>query len=133
MQLIKKIGLNIVGWVAVVLGTIGMVLPIVPTTPFLILAAACFAKSSPRFHQWLLRNKIFGRLIRDWQDRRCIEQTTKKRAMVVSAITFAASIWLAPILWVKLLLVVIASVLFAFLWRLPTYNAEEAEVSNRGE
>lgn len=52
---------------ALVLGGIGVVLPLVPTTPFVILAAFCFSRSSTRLHRWLLDNRLFGPLIRDWE------------------------------------------------------------------
>lgn len=63
----KKLGYLVVGWLSLALGTIGIVLPLLPTTPFVLLSAYCFSKSSVRFHHWLLTHKLFGPLVRDWE------------------------------------------------------------------
>lgn len=65
------------GWIALGLGIIGAVLPVLPTTPFLLLAAACFSQSSERWHQWLLNNRYAGPMIRDWEEKRCVSLRTK--------------------------------------------------------
>jgi uncharacterized membrane protein YbaN (DUF454 family) len=65
------------GWFFVALGGIGVVLPLLPTTPFILIAAGCFAKSSPKCHQWLLNNRVFGPVISDWQTHQCITKKTK--------------------------------------------------------
>lgn len=65
------------GFVALSLGVIGIPMPVLPTTPFLLLAAWCFARSSERWHQWLLTNKTFGPVISNWEKRRCISLRTK--------------------------------------------------------
>jgi uncharacterized membrane protein YbaN (DUF454 family) len=57
----------VAGMLALLLGVIGVVLPLLPTTPFVILAAFCFSRSSERLHQWLLNQRLFGPLIRDWE------------------------------------------------------------------
>ncbi|MDO5059604.1 MAG: YbaN family protein, partial [Neisseria sp.] len=54
------------GAIAFSLGVIGIFLPVLPTTPFILLAAACWAKASPRFHQWLLNHRYFGPMVADW-------------------------------------------------------------------
>jgi hypothetical protein len=77
---------KLLGFVFVALGLIGVYLPLLPTTPFLLLAAACFARSSERCHQWLLNNPTFGPIIRDWQDRRCISRTSKTIALASNVI-----------------------------------------------
>ncbi|HFC53145.1 MAG TPA: DUF454 domain-containing protein, partial [Gammaproteobacteria bacterium] len=70
-----------VGFLCVALGAVGLVLPVMPTTPFLLVAAACFARSSPRFHDWLLNLRLFGTLIKNWQQNRTIPIRAKLLAI----------------------------------------------------
>lgn len=65
------------GILSLTLGTIGIFLPLLPTTPFILLAATCFAKSSQRFHKYLINNKYFGPIIEDWQEKRRIPYKAK--------------------------------------------------------
>jgi len=81
-----------VGGLCVVLGIIGLFLPIMPTTVFLILAAACFARASTRFYNLLLNSPAFGPAIREWQEHRSIPRRTKYVAMGLTALSFAVSI-----------------------------------------
>ena len=66
-------------------GIAGTVLPLVPTTPFLLLAAFAFARSSPRLHQWLLEHRHLGRMITNWQKHRSIDRSAKVTSLVVMA------------------------------------------------
>jgi uncharacterized membrane protein YbaN (DUF454 family) len=65
------------GFLLVALAALGIFLPLLPTTPLLLLAAACFAHSSEKCHQWLLQHNLFGPLIRSWHERRCIPRKAK--------------------------------------------------------
>ena len=107
------------GWLFVILGAIGALLPIVPTTPFLILALGCFAESSPRFHRMLLNNKWFGPPLRQWEKTHTVGRTLKRRIMILIVLTFAVSITL---LWgrtaLQLMLVAIGITLLWFISRL---------------
>jgi uncharacterized membrane protein YbaN (DUF454 family) len=86
-------GLFIAGGVTcVALGLAGIVLPVLPTTPFILLAAYCFARASPRLHQWLLDSRTFGPMIREWQRYRAIPWRTKLTAIALMSATMAASI-----------------------------------------
>lgn len=80
------------GFLFVGVGMVGVVLPVLPTTPFLLLAAACFARSSERWHAWLLRNPTFGPLIRAWERDRCIPRGAKITAFSVMAIVGTSSV-----------------------------------------
>ena len=74
---------------------IGVVLPVLPTTPFLLLAAYCFAQSSDRWHAWLLNNKYFGGLIQSWETNRCISKQTKIVALTSMFLVGGVSAWFA--------------------------------------
>ena len=116
---IKQKLLIIAGWFFVVLGAIGAVLPLMPTTVFLIIALAIFSKSSPRFHQMLLNNKWFGADLRRWEQTKTISVQSKRKATGVIILTFAASIAiLHGRLGLQLMLVAIALILLALIWRL---------------
>lgn len=121
----KRIILIIIGWLAVVLATLGVVLPLLPTTPFLLLAAWCFAHSSPRFHHWLLYRSWFGSYIRHWQDHRALPPGAKPRALIFIVLTFAVSLYMVNILWVRLLLLVMMCALLFFMWRMPVIDEKQ--------
>lgn len=80
------------GTVCVGLGVLGVFLPLLPTTPFMLLAAACYARASTRFYNWLLNNKTFGPLILEWRRHRSIPYRTKWYAIALMSITLALSI-----------------------------------------
>ncbi|ASM29841.1 Inner membrane protein ybaN [Serratia marcescens] len=114
--------LIILGWLAVVLATLGVVLPLLPTTPFLLLAAWCFARSSPRFHHWLLYRSWFGSYLRHWQQHRALPPGAKWKAVLVIVLTFACSLWLVKIWWVRGLLLLMLAILLTFMLRLPVID-----------
>ncbi len=100
------------------IGLVGVVLPVLPTTPFMILAAGCFAKSSPRFHQALLNNRWIGADLQRWERERTMLRATKKKATWVIVVMFSISIAvLADKPWLQIMLVTIAVILLFFLWR----------------
>ena len=121
----KRVLLITVGWLCVVLATLGVVLPLLPTTPFLLLAAWCFARSSPRFHQWLLYRSWFGSYLRHWQTHRALPKGVKPKAVALIVVTFAISIYFVPLWWVRILLVCRMFSLLIMMWRLPVVDLEQ--------
>ncbi|MGE3611364.1 MAG: YbaN family protein [Bacteriovoracaceae bacterium] len=102
-----------IAWISFALGIIGAFLPIIPTTPFLILSAFLFSKSSPRFHRWLLSLPVAGDGIRDWQENRVIR--TKAKILCVVMITgsliyinFFLKVHIALKVFISLILVPVA-------------------------
>jgi uncharacterized membrane protein YbaN (DUF454 family) len=87
-----RVFLVIAGSVFVVLGVIGAFMPVLPTTPFLLLAAACYARASTRFYNFLLNNRTFGPTIREWQRHRSIPWRTKIYSIALMTLTLSSSI-----------------------------------------
>ncbi|MHA7848084.1 DUF454 family protein [Serratia sp. D1N4] len=117
--------LMLLGWLAVLLATLGVVLPLLPTTPFLLLAAWCFARSSPRFHHWLLYRSWFGGYLRHWQQHRALPPGAKWKAVLLIVLTFAVSLWLVKLWWVRGVLLVMLVALLTFMLRLPVIDREQ--------
>ncbi len=94
----RKIALMIIGWAFVGLGIVGAVLPVMPTTPFMLVALWCFAKSSDRFHGWLFHHPVFGPPLRDWEIDRVIPLYAKVVALgsMVVSIVYVVGFTQAP-------------------------------------
>lgn len=112
------------GIVALMLGALGAVLPILPTVPFVLLAAACFARGSERFHSKLLANRIAGPIIREWCLYRSMPRRAKRWAYVVMALSFGTSILIVPAIWHQIMLIVIGTILAIFIWRVPVRETD---------
>jgi uncharacterized membrane protein YbaN (DUF454 family) len=117
------------GLLCTALAVVGAFLPVLPTTPFLLLAAACFARSSPSFHQRLLANRLFGSYLQQWDRERTIPPEARRKAYGLLVVTFAISIVLVGGLWLRLMLAAIGGGLIIFLASLST--AEPKERSSR--
>lgn len=103
----------------VILGVIGIVLPILPTTPFLLLALWLFANSSPRFHQMLLNNRWFGVTLKQWEASKTVTRQIKIRASLLLLFSFSISIiLLLGKLKLQVMLAVIGIVFLVFIWKL---------------
>lgn len=87
-----RLGWLIVGGLALVLGVIGVVLPLLPTTPFVLLAAFAFAKSSPRLRRWLEENRVFGPIITEWEAHGAIARRYKVLACSLMVCVLGASL-----------------------------------------
>ncbi|MFP7674478.1 YbaN family protein [Marivita sp. S0852] len=92
---LRRLGWQVLGFVALGLGALGVVLPLLPTTPLVILATFAFAKSSPALHAWLIRNKIFGPIIADWQSNGVIAPRYKILALSMMLGALLLSVLLA--------------------------------------
>ena len=95
-----------VGVLALSLGVLGIVLPVLPTTPFVILAAFAFGRSAPRFHAWLAGHRIFGPIIADWQAHGAIAPRFKWLAAAMMIAALGLSLWMQfppTVLWIQAL------------------------------
>lgn len=109
----------ILGLICVGLAMVGIVLPLLPTVPFLLLAAFFFARSSSRLHNWLITHRSFGPLIVDWQSSGAIRPGAKKAATVSIAAVFGLSILLALPSHVLIIQIVLLGCVMIFIWTRP--------------
>ena len=106
---LKRQLLIAIGTICVAIGVIGIFIPILPTTPFLLLAAACYIRSSPRFYHWLMNNRWFGTYIRNYIEGRGIPVKVKLFTIALLWAAIGISIWLVANLIVTVILLVIAA------------------------
>lgn len=109
-----------IGWLSVALGVIGIFLPVLPTTPFLLLAAACFARSSPRFYQWLVEHPRLGPWIRDYLDGNGIPLKGKVYAIGLMWASILFSCYLVPLVWARVFMLTSAVLVSVYILRQKT-------------
>ena len=108
------------GWISLALGIIGIFLPLLPTTPFVLLSAYCFSKSSPRLHHWLLNQPHLGLMIQNWEQQGSISQNAKVTSTVLMVGLFSLSLFFLnfPLL-IKGTLIFICTGVLCFIWTRP--------------
>jgi uncharacterized membrane protein YbaN (DUF454 family) len=117
----------VLGWIFVGLGAVGVVLPVIPTTPFLLVAAACFARSSPRFHSWLLNSRLFGPTIRRRQETHTISRGVKATAIsMVVVVAGSSAFFFIGNLWTRI--IILAVVVAVGFWILSIPSAKGPEI-----
>ena len=126
MRAMLKQGLLLsLGWLSVVLGVVGIFLPIMPTTPFILLAAWCFAQSSPRFHHWLRNHKHLGLIVRSWEDGNGIPRKVRNRVIFLLWFSLCFSTFILRIWWVGLIFFSVGVGVTIYLMSQPILEVEE--------
>jgi len=122
---IARILLRTAGTLSLILGGVGIILPLLPTTPFLLLAAVCYARSSERWYNWLLTNRWFGEYIRNWHEGRGIPIKTKilTIAFLILTIGYSAA-FVVPFFIGKVILILIAICVSMHILSFPTLEPD---------
>lgn len=119
------------GVLALALGVLGIVLPGLPTTPFVLLAAACFARASPRLHHWLLHHRYLGPLVRDWEAHRSLPLRVKWVSTTAMTVMVALSAWrLNTLPWAQASVLCLGAVGAWVVWRIPTRKPAAPDNAN---
>jgi hypothetical protein len=120
-SLILRLVFLTLGTLFVALGIAGIFLPVLPTTPFMLLAAACYARASTRFYNWLLNNRLFGPTILEWRRYRSIPYRVKWTAIVLMGVTLGISIvYFVPWPVLQVALAIFGILLGAYLYNIPS-------------
>lgn len=111
----------ILGFIFFGLGVVGAVLPVMPTAPFILLAAACWARGSKRFYFWLINHKHMGKYVRDWEERRAVPRRAKWLACIMMSISGTMLFFTVPDdhIWVAWIVALVCFSVGIYLWRLP--------------
>jgi uncharacterized membrane protein YbaN (DUF454 family) len=111
----------VLGWLFVGLAGVGVLLPVIPTTPFLLVAAACFARSSPRFYNWLVQSRMFGPAIRRWRETHTISRRVKVSAILALGVVGGSSaLFFVSNPWARIVLVLLLIAVAIWILRIPS-------------
>ncbi len=125
MNSAKKALLVTAGSLCIVLAVLGVFLPLLPTTPFLLLASACYVRSSERLHGWLMGNRLLGGYIRNFKERRGITVRAKIMTVALLWLPLLYSVYRLDILWLELMLVLMGLVWSVLIFRMKTLKEGE--------
>lgn len=126
MNQTKKIIYITVGTISLILGAIGVFLPLLPTTPFWLLTCWCYIRSSKKMYKWVMSNRYFGKYIRDYVEDKAIPMKTKVTTLSVMWLSIIlTSLFLIDIVWIKISLVLIS---LAVTWHIVTFPTKKAKV-----
>ena len=119
------------GLLSLLLGLIGAFLPILPTVPFILLAAFCFARGYPPLYHWLRDRSLFASVLQDWERERAISRSAKRKALIMIALSFALALYFAPSVWLKLLLLLIGISVATFMATRPEPSVSANPTSSK--
>lgn len=121
MGRLKRYSLTAIGVISLVVGVIGIVLPLLPTTPFLLLSATCFAHSSDKFYQWLINHRWFGPYIDNYRSGRGMSLKVKFTTIALLWLSIGSSVVLfVDFFWAKVMMIAIALSVSCYLLTRPT-------------
>lgn len=107
------------GLIFLAIGAVGVVLPLLPTTPFLLLAAFCFTRSSPRLHKWLHEHPTFGPMVNNWNQYGSIDRRSKRIAIVVIVLTPIIAVLLGAPWWALAAQIIVLAIAATFVLTRP--------------
>ena len=108
-----------VGSISIALGVLGIFLPLLPTTPFLLLSAACYVRSSDKFYRWLISHPVLSKYILAYLNGEGIPRKAKCYTLLTMWLTMGVSAFIVPLWQVQILLLCIALMVSTYIWRLP--------------
>lgn len=120
--------LLVTGFLFLVLGVLGIFLPILPTTPFLLLAAACYVRSSERFYAWLLSHPTLSKYVLGYLDGQGIPAKAKKYTLLTLWLTLSLTLFIVPLWPIRILLAVIGLSVSVYILRLPEPEPEPTKI-----
>jgi uncharacterized membrane protein YbaN (DUF454 family) len=121
----KKALLVAAGSVSLALAVLGVFLPLLPTTPFLLLASACYVRSSERLHGWLMGNRLLGGYIRNFKERRGVPLRAKIITVVLLWLPLLYSVYRLDLFWLELLLVLMGVTWSILIFRMKSFRGPE--------
>jgi len=121
----KKVFFFIAGSLSLALGIVGIFLPVLPTTPFLLLSAFCYLKSSKRVYDWLVNHKYFGEPIRNYMEHKAIKRNTKIGALIFLWVSLAVSAYFVDIWYVRIILAAVGIGVSIHILSMKTLNSKE--------
>ena len=130
---VRKYLLTFCGFLFVGLGILGIFVPVLPTTVFFLLAAACFARSSPRFYHWLLHNRWFGSYIRNYREGRGLPMRHKVFTVSLLWLTIGVTVVLLSQWWLRLLLLAVAAGVSWHVLAIKTYRPAQTSPGSETE